>query len=65
MTIWNRTGDNGLRNRLDKYSVIVVAIAAFDNRLKSLIPFISKIEARILETESPDKIIEIDLKVIS
>ncbi len=24
VTIWNRTGDNGLRNRLDKYSVITL-----------------------------------------
>ena len=58
------TADRNLRyqQNLDKYLVIVVVVSAFDNRLKSLIPFISSIEARILDAEPADKIIEIDLR---
>ena len=60
------TADRNLRfqQNLEKYSVIVVVISAFDNRLKNLIPFVSKIETGILVAEPADKIIEIDLKVI-
>jgi len=58
------TADRNLRfqQNLDKYSVIVVVVSAFDNRLKSLIPSISKIEAGILAAEPADRIIEIDLR---
>jgi hypothetical protein len=47
------TADRNLRyqQNLDKYSVIIVVLSAFDNRLKSMTPFISEIEAEILAAE--------------
>ena len=58
------TADRNLRfqQNLDKYSVIIIVIRAFDNRLKSLIPSISKIEAGILAVGSDERVIEIDLR---
>jgi hypothetical protein len=59
------TADRNLRfqQNLDKYSVVIIVVCAYDNRLKGLIPFISKIEAGILAAELTDKIIEIDLRL--
>ena len=58
------TADRNLRHQqnLDKYSVIVVVVSTFDKRLKSLIPFISKIEAAILAAGPSDRAIEINLR---
>ena len=58
------TADRNLRfqQNLDKYSVVVVVLATFDNRLKSLTPFIADIERAILTAQVTDKLIEIDLR---
>ena len=58
------TADRNLRfqQNLEKYSVIVVVLLSFDVRLKSLTPFMEKIESSILKADASQRIIEIDLR---
>lgn len=58
------TADRNLRfqQNLEKYLVVVVVLATYDNRLKSLGPFVPKIESAILSAPLSDKLIGIDLR---
>jgi predicted nuclease of predicted toxin-antitoxin system len=58
------TADRNLRfqQNLDKFSVIVVVIRSFDIRLKTLLPFVAKIEAGILNADPAEKFVEIDIR---
>lgn len=57
------TADRNLRfqQNLEKYSVIVVVLQTYDNRLKSLVPLIPKIESGILGADPSLRLIEISL----
>ena len=52
------TADRNLRfqQNLDKYSVVVVVLITFDNRLKNLSRFISEIESAILDAPATDRL---------
>ena len=58
------TADRNLRfqQNLEKYSVIVVVMITFDNRLKNLMRSMSKIEAEIIAADPAEKIIQVDLR---
>lgn len=58
------TADQNLiyQQNLEKYSIIVVVLSSIDNRLKSFIPFVSKIEMVIMDADPTLNMIEIDLR---
>ncbi len=58
------TSDKSLRyqQNLEKFEVKVVVLFSFDNRLKNLISKVGEIEAKIIEADKSDKIIEIDIR---
>lgn len=58
------TADHNLQfqQNLNKYDISIVVIRSFDIRLKALKPFIDEIEAKILNAEPSDSLIEIDLR---
>jgi hypothetical protein len=59
------TADKNLKNQqnLDKYPVKLIVIKTFDNRYKTLVQFVTRIEEVILSADREAKIIEIDLRL--
>jgi len=59
------TADKNLKNQqnLDKYPVKLIVIKSFDNRYKTLVQFVTRIEEVILSADREAKIIEIDLRL--
>ena len=58
------TADKNLQNQqnLDKYPVRLIILRVFDNRFKTLVPYVSMIEAAILNVDDSVQILEIDLR---
>lgn len=58
------TADKNLRNQqnLDKYPVRLIVLRIFDNRFKTLIPYVSMIQETIINADDSEQIIEIDLR---
>lgn len=58
------TADKNLRNQqnLDKYPVRLIVLRTFDNRFKTLIPYVSIIQETIINADDSERIIEIDLR---
>ena len=58
------TSDRNLQfqQNLGKYSVTVVVIITFDNRLKNLAGSMPKVEAQILTADEAEKVILVDLR---
>ena len=61
------TADKNLQNQqnLDKYPVRLVVLRTFDNRFKTLVPYIALIQDTILNADNSEQIIEIDLRNIT
>lgn len=59
------TADQSLsfQQNLKKYKVILIVLAAFDVRLKTLIPRVSEIEQGIMEADISSNVIEVDLRL--
>jgi len=59
------TADRNLRHQqnLNKFPIQIVVLLIFDNRYKTLKPWVSKIEDGIKRMAPEDKIIEIDLRI--
>jgi hypothetical protein len=59
------TVDKNLRfqQNISKYSIQVILLLTFDNRLKTLLNHISKIEEGINNIKESDKVVVIDLRV--
>lgn len=60
------TADKNLQNQqnLDKYPVRLIVLRTFDNRFKTLVPFVAFIQDAILNADDSEQIIEIDLRDI-
>jgi predicted nuclease of predicted toxin-antitoxin system len=58
------TADKNLQNQqnLDKYPVRLVVLRTFDNRFKTLMPYISAIQEVILSVDDSTQVIEIDIR---
>ena len=58
------TADKNLRNQqnLEKYPIKLVLVRTFDNRYKTLAPFVERIEQAILLATEHEPFIEIDLR---
>lgn len=58
------TADKNLQNQqnLDKYPVRLILLKIFDNRFKTILPYISVIQEIILKAEDSEQVIEIDLR---
>lgn len=58
------TADKNLRNQqnLEKYPIKLVLVRTFDNRYKTLAPFVERIEQVTLLAEEHERFIEIDLR---
>lgn len=58
------TADKNLQNQqnLAKKPIKLIVLRTFDNRLKTLIPYVPKIQQLIIEADEQQKIIDIDLR---
>ncbi len=58
------TADKNLQNQqnLDKYPVRLILLKIFDNRFKTIFPYISVIQEIILKSDDSEQVIEIDLR---
>ncbi len=58
------TADKNLQNQqnLDKYPVRLIVLRIFDNRFKTLLPYLAVIQETIVNASDSEQIIEIDLR---
>ena len=58
------TADKNLQNQqnLDKYPVRLIVVRTFDNRFKTLFPYVAVIQEAILNADDSEQIIQIDLR---
>jgi predicted nuclease of predicted toxin-antitoxin system len=60
------TADKNLQHQqnLEKYPIRLIVLRIFDNRFKTLAPFASVIQEKILHADDAEHIIEIDLRSV-
>ena len=58
------TADKNLQNQqnLGKYPVRLIVLRIFDNRFKTLVPYVAAIQEAILNIGESEQVIEIDLR---
>jgi predicted nuclease of predicted toxin-antitoxin system len=58
------TADKNLQNQqnLEKYPVRLILLRTFDNRFKTLVPYVAIIQEAIINAAHSEQVIEIDLR---
>ena len=61
------TADKNLQNQqnLDSYPIRLIVLRTFDNRYKTLLPYVAFIQETILSADDSAQVIEIDLRNIT